>query len=89
MKQITSINPCEILFLYDKNNNNIGSCLDTPNAFAYACFLNDNVVKGVANYHLFGQSTRLAHDKDIIDRIISFKKSNMDNPIKKFFINFI
>lgn len=84
-----SINPCEILFLYDKDNNNIGNCLDTPNAFAYACLLNDNVVKGIAKYTYFEDNVRLANDPDIIDRINTFKKVPVDLPKIKFQINFI
>lgn len=84
-----SINPCEILYLYDKDNNNIGNCLDTPNAFAYACLLNDKVVKGIAKYPYWEDNIRLANDQDIIDRINTFKKSPVDFPKSKFQINFI
>lgn len=85
----TSINPCEILFLYDNLNNLIGNCLDTPNAFAYACILNDNVYKGVANYTYCEDNIRYANDSDIIDRINAFKKFPMVLPRMKFQINFV
>lgn len=58
MKKVGSVNPCNLMFLYDKNDNQLGTCLDTPNNFAIACILNKNVHYGVAYYPLFGTNKK-------------------------------
>ena len=52
MTKLGSVNPCALLYLYNKDNEEIGTCLDTPNNFAVACMLNDNVQYGKAYYNL-------------------------------------
>ena len=69
MKKLGSINACNLLTLFDKDNKVIGNCLDTPNAFAKCCANNKHIVKGVAHYQLFGDTIRLRDDSDIQDRI--------------------
>ena len=71
MTKLGSVNPCNMLFLYDKNNN---TCLDTPNNFAVACMLNDNVQYGKAYYQFFGETIKQRKDKDISDRISVYQK---------------
>ena len=71
-KKITklgSVNPCVLLFLYDKDNKEIGTCLDTPNNFAVACMLNDNVQYGKAYYQFFGETIKQRKDKDTLEEI--------------------
>lgn len=90
-KKIGSINPCNCLGLYNNLNQHIGECLDTPNAFAFACAINPNVFKGVAHYQFFGNTYRYANEDDIIDRINYYKKSinnNIDNLKNNFLIKF-
>ena len=74
MTKLGSVNPCNMLFLYDKNNKEIGTCLDTPNNFAVACMLNDNVQYGKAYYQSFGETIKQRKDKDILDRISVYQK---------------
>ena len=74
MTKLGSVNPCALLFLYDKNNKEIGTCLDTPNNFAVACMLNDNVQYGKAYYQFFGETIKQRKDKDILDRISVYQK---------------
>ena len=74
MKKIGSVNPCNTLFLYDIHNKCIGYCLDTPNAFACACFLNKTIMQGVANYCYFENKIMLSNDVDIISRKSMFEK---------------
>lgn len=90
MSKIGSINPCNMCALYNDQNKIIGQCIDTPNAFAYACVLNNNIVKGVARYQFFGDECRYKNNNDIMERINIFAKQNLNiNEIKqKFFIDF-
>ena len=88
MKKIGSINPCNTLFLYDIDNKCIGTCLDTPNAFAYACSLRNNIVKGIAIYAHFEDNFRMCNDVDIIERINYYKKHKLDNPYETFHLQF-
>ena len=73
MRQPGSINACGKLALYDANNNIVGYCLDTPNAFAKKCVENPNIVKGVAHYQYFAPEIRLRDDEDNIDRMRMYK----------------
>lgn len=90
MSKIGSISPCNMCALYNDQNKIIGQCLDTPNAFAYACILNNNVVKGVAHYQYFGEELRFVNCDDIQNRIKVFANQIFDtDEIKqKFFIKF-
>ena len=63
------VNPCGICFLYDKKNNLVGECLDTPNNFAAACKIDSRIHKGVTHYQYFGDNERFANDEDIQSRI--------------------
>lgn len=90
MSKIGSVNPCNMCSLYNNLNERIGQCIDTPNAFAYACIINPNVFKSIAQYQFFGTEYRYVNEDDIKDRINIFAKQNFDvNEIKqKFFIKF-
>lgn len=74
MIKLGSVNPCNMMTLYDVNNNYIGECLDTPNNFAVACLINDKVEYGKAWYQYFGEVIRSRHYEDISDRINIYKK---------------
>ena len=56
--KIGSVNPCAVATLYDANGNALGTTLDTPNAIAYAMAVNDKIIKAVAHYQFFGDTTR-------------------------------
>lgn len=82
MKTIGSINPCNILYLYDDKEKCIGECLDTPNSFAMACLLypNKHITIGKTFYLYFGEETRSINDKDIKERIKSLNKFKKNFP---------
>ena len=86
---ISNVNPCNVLSLYSADNKCLGYCLDTPNAFAYACFVNDKIKKGVAKYPLFDDTIRYADNEDIKGRISMFKKQLVENAFKTYGISFI
>lgn len=91
MNKIGSVNPCNILYLFNFQNKCIGYCLDTPNAFACACSINNSIMKGVANYSYFDYNIRLSNDVDIIDRQKMYKNLSTDDLNNKkimFQINF-
>ena len=71
MTKLGSVNPCALLYLYNKDNEEIGTCLDTPNNFAVACMLNDNVQYGKAYYQFFGETIKLVslEDKGTLEEI--------------------
>ena len=68
---IGSINPCGVLTLYDKEEKELGTCLDTPNSFAVACMIHSEVVKGICYYQHFGKEERIK-DNDILERINTY-----------------
>lgn len=74
MTKLGSVNPCALLYLYNKDNEEIGTCLDTPNNFAVACMLNNNVQYGKAYYQFFGETIKQRKDKDISGRISIYQK---------------
>lgn len=66
-QKIGSVNACETMALFDKDNNIIGRCFDTPNAFAYACVLSDKVIKGKAYYKYFGDDEATIRERNSED----------------------
>lgn len=83
-KNLGSINPCNTLFLYDKDKKLLGECLDTPNSFAVACCINNNITYGKAYYQFFNDDIRKRNDKDNIERIIMFNELLKNNNIADF-----
>lgn len=72
--KLGSVKPCSLLSLYSKENKYIGTCLDTPNNFAVACMLNENIDYGKAYYLHFEDVIRKKNDTDILERISTYKK---------------
>lgn len=56
--------------LFDAQGRMIGKCLDTPNNFAAACVLCEDIAYGKVHYEFFGTTVRYADDPDIIDRMV-------------------
>ena len=83
MKKIGSVNPCNILYLYNLKDECIGYCLDTPNAFACACAINNSIIKGVANYAYFNDEIKLSNDVDIMSRKSMFTKLSKNDLLEK------
>lgn len=80
--KIGSVNPCNILHLYNKNNEIIGHCLDTPNNFAIAIILNPNsdIVKGIAHYAICkNHNIYNINDNDIKERINTYHLLEIKN----------
>lgn len=73
-KKVGSVNPCNVLMLFDAKGNEIGKCLDTPNAFAIACYLYDDISFGTAYYQYFGRTQRNRNDSDTAERIEMFRQ---------------
>lgn len=84
-KKLGSVNPCNMLSLCDKNGRIIGECFDTPNAFACACYLNDNVEYGKVHYEFFGLSMR--YKQDYLNEIALYAKQESNGNIED--INFL
>lgn len=57
-KKLGSVKPCNMMTLYNKKNNIIGSCMDTSNNFAVACLINQNVTYGKTYYQYFREEIR-------------------------------
>lgn len=91
-KKLGSVNPCNMMALYDKKNIIIGSCMDTPNNFAVACLINPNVTYGKTYYQRFGEEIRTR--ESVQDRIDMYQQDIDSNDIEeinrhKMTINFI
>lgn len=80
--KIGSVNPCNIMYLYNKHNEIIGHCLDTPNNFAMAVIINpdSDIVKGVAHYIGYKTpNTYHINDDDIKERINTYHLLEIKN----------
>ena len=79
-RKLGSVNPCGMTMLYDKENNLIGSCMDTPNNFAVACLINAKVAYGKTYYPCFGEDIRTR--ESVQDRIDMYQghieRNNME-----------
>lgn len=82
--KLGSINPCEKLLLYDKNKKLLGECLNTPNSFAVACYINNNIAYGRAYYQFFDDNIRKRNDKDNIERIDMLHALLENNNVEDF-----
>lgn len=48
--KLGTINPCALATIRDKAGRGLATCLDTPNALAYAFSRHDNAVEAIAYY---------------------------------------
>lgn len=84
MKKIGSVNPCNMMFLFDKNGKEIGTCMDTPNSFAVACVMNSRVAYGKAHYQFFGTTVRKRDEKDNLDRVATYRNRRFESTKEEY-----